>query len=146
MGLRWVAMIVSVMLAACSSMTNIHALPEGAIVDIKEGKQSTTPRTEEFGDTSFGNYEFCAKAAQQEPFYGLLPLKFHGGYLALDILFFAPATLFNLRGVFPYYEFDVEKRELKYRAKETESWVTFRPSEAEAARAKRYFETRSPPC
>jgi hypothetical protein len=76
----------------------------------------------------------------------LLPLKFHGGYLALDILFFAPAAFFNLRGVFPYYEFDSEKHELKYRQKETDTWVTYHPSDDETARAKQYFEKHPPGC
>jgi len=146
MRIRKAAAAACVVLSACSSMTTMRTVQEGATVDVKESKQHVSPRTEEFGDTSFGNYEFCARVPQQEPFYGVLPLEFHGGYLALDILFFAPATFFNLRGVFPYYEFDTEKHELRYREKETDSWVTYRPTEDEVAHAKKYFEKRTPPC
>jgi hypothetical protein len=57
----------------------------------KKSELSTAPRTETFNTTTFGNYEFRADTPSHEPLYGLLPLKFNGGYLALDILPF-PST------------------------------------------------------
>lgn len=74
-----------------------------------------------------------------EPFYGILPLKFNGGYLALDILFFAPATFFNLRGAYPQYEIDVQSRVVRHRMPKSEEWMTCTPTPEEAKRAQRYF-------
>jgi hypothetical protein len=106
----------------------------------KESKQTAAPRTEEFGTTSFGNYEFLAESPGFEPFTGILPLKFNGGYLALDILFFAPAMFFNLREVYPYYEIDMQARVVKYKNKGDEEWHIYVPREAEVARGREFFK------
>ena len=75
-----------------------------------------------------------------DPLYGVLPLKFNGGYLALDILFFfAPAMFFNLREGYPYYEFDMDKRVVRYKKHPSDPWVNYQPSEAESQRAKGHF-------
>src|SRR5271167_3859020 len=94
--------------SACTAMTTLSTPTGGATLEITSSKQSSVPRKESFGTTSFGNYEFRAQVPGTEPFYGYLPLKFNGGYLALDILFFTPAMFFNLREVYPYYDFDLE--------------------------------------
>jgi hypothetical protein len=106
---------------------------------VKEGQQASVPRTEAHTTTSFGNYEFRAQAAGADPFYGVLPLKFNGGYLALDILFFAPAMFFNLREVYPQYEFDVEKKVVKFRQKDTDEWSVYTPLAKESDRARQFF-------
>ena len=129
-------------LCGCAATTTISAIQEGAIIDIKSSEQATVPRTESYKATSFGNYEFRAKAGSDTPLFGILPLKFNGGYLALDILFFAPAAFFNLREVFPFYDFDIEKRVLKYRFKETDEWNVYTPLEAEANRAREFFKDK----
>ncbi len=72
--------------------------------------------------------------------YGLVPLKFNGGYLATDILFFAPAMFFNLREVFPYYQFDLESNEVRYKKKESDEWTIYKPKVEEVERAKTYFD------
>src|SRR5687767_14416514 len=105
------------LLAACSTTTTIAALPAGATLDVKTSSQTTVPRSERYEVTTFGNYEFRGGAPGAEPFYGLLPLRFRGDYLALDILFLAPLAFKNLRSVYPYYEFDLESRVVRYRAK-----------------------------
>lgn len=80
-----------------------------------------------------------ALAAGGKKMYGILPLKFNGGYLAMNILFFAPAPFFNLREVYPLYEFDVDRNVIKFRGSEKESWMEMQPTPEEAARAKRFF-------
>jgi hypothetical protein len=77
-----------------------------------------------------------------EPMYGLVPLKFNGGYLAAGILFFAPATFYNLREVYPFYEFDAAHGVVRYRKREQDPWMTHTPTAAEAERAKAYFATQ----
>jgi hypothetical protein len=141
-----VFMVVALgLLAGCTATSTISSVQSGATIDIKESKQSAVPRTESFDATSFGNYEFRAQSAGLEPFYGLLPLKFNGGYLALDILFFAPAAFFNLREVFSFYDFDIEKKVVKYRKKESDEWTIYTPLDSEAARAKTFFLKSAPP-
>ena len=104
------------------------------------GRSATRiPRDDKFSDTSFGNYEFRAQSNGAEPFYGVLPLRFSGARLALDILFFAPATFFNLRSAYPFYEFDVEKQVVRYKRKASDEWRTYTPTTAEAARAEKMF-------
>lgn len=100
----------------------------------------TPGQSKEFSDTSFGQYKFKAMDnSGSETFYGLLPLKFNGGYLALDILFFAPAMFFNLRSVYPQYEIAVEEGSIKYRADANDPWQEYRPTQAEQDHAKTYF-------
>ena len=71
--------------------------------------------------------------------YGILPLHFNGGQLAVNILLFAPASLFNLREVYAQYEFDIEKNVVRYRRVDSEPWREMVPTEAEIARAKKFF-------
>lgn len=68
-------------------------------------------------------------------------MKFNGGYLAADILFFAPALFYNLREVYPYYEFDAEKQEIRYKKKPEDSWRIYHPLPEEVANSKAYFGT-----
>lgn len=126
--------------AGCAATTTLNASQGGTTIAVKESKQTDAPRTEEFGTTSFGNYEFLAESPGFEPFTGILPLKFNGGYLALDILFFAPAMFFNLREVYPYYEFDMQARVVKYKNKDDQEWHIYVPREAEVARGREYFK------
>lgn len=127
---------LAIALAGCSAMTTITATQPNAKVTIVKSTGTEVPRTESFSTTSFGNYEFRAEAPGYEPFYGILPLKFNGGYLALDILFFAPATFFNLREVYPYYEFDLEKKQVLYKKKPEEEWSVFVPLKADEEQGK----------
>ncbi|KQV94064.1 hypothetical protein [Rhizobacter sp. Root1221] len=134
--IRLLAAATAVSLAGCTAMTTISSPQAGTTVAIKTGTAVTAPRSESFAATTFGQYEFRADATGREPMYGLLPLKFNGGYLALDILFFAPATFFNLREVYPHYEFDLDQRVVKYRMTADEAWTTYTPSPDEASRAR----------
>jgi hypothetical protein len=126
-------------LAGCSATTNLQSMQQNTQLRVKTSTQTTVPRTEELSTTSFGNYEFEAKVDGHEPMYGILPLKFNGGYLTVDILLFAPGAFFNLREVFPYYQFDVANGVLRYRKTEAEEWASYTPTPAEAQRAKAYF-------
>lgn len=91
------------------------------------------------GVTSFGNYEFKAERPGLDPLFGTLPHRLNGTYMALDIHFFCPALFFNLREAFPYYEFDLQKRVVRYRKKESDPWVEYRPAADESARAQKFF-------
>lgn len=138
-GLRAAAVGATWVLAACSAMTAITATQPKATVEIAGYAATDTPRTETVPTTSFGNYEFRAIAPGYDTFYGILPLKFNGGYLALDILFFAPAAFFNLREVYPHYEFDIEKKQVKYRLKPEEEWSVFVPLKADEDQGRQAF-------
>src|SRR6267154_63959 len=89
-------------LAGCTAMTTIQSAQPDVVLKIKEKEYKTYPAADTYSTTSFGNYDFRAEKPGAEPLLGILPLKFNGGYLALDILLFAPAAFFNLREVFPF--------------------------------------------
>lgn len=126
-------------LTACSSVTTISSNHDHTELSLKH-TTPVVPSTLTLKDTSFGNYEFKAVAPGSEPFYGILPLRFHGGRLAMDILFFAPATMFNLRGVFPFYDLDVEKGVVRYKMKAGDPWTEYRPSAPERERARQFYD------
>lgn len=135
-------LLSSLALCACSAVTQLSSTQSDATITIKEGKHSGNPRSETLKTTSFGNYEFKVEQPQGKVLYGVLPLKFNGGYLAADILFFAPAAFFNLREVYPYYEFDTEKGVVRYKNKPQDSWLEYAPLAAESERAKAYFNAK----
>lgn len=142
--IKTTAAALTVALAGCSAMTTISAVQPNTKVTIVKSATDTVPRTENFSTTSFGNFEFRAETPGLDPFYGILPLKFNGGYLAMDILFFAPAAFFNLREVYPYYEFDLAKKQVKYRKTEVEEWSVFVPLQADEQQGKDAFATKNP--
>lgn len=145
------------LLIGCSTTTNFSSTPQsGATVIVENAKRTiapkidatviakkesstSTPRTETLPSGTFTNYEFKAEHPEFGTLYGKLPLKFNGGYLALDILFFTPAMLVNLRGLYSYYEFDIEKKVVKYKEKETERWAIYEPTKEEIDLAKYNF-------
>ena len=107
------------------------------------GRPSTKPARrvgERVSDLGFDQQgQFKVEQADGKSLYGVLPLKFNGGYLAVDILFFAPAAFFNLREVYPYYQFDIDKGVVRYKSKATGPWLEYAPIAAESERAKAYF-------
>ena len=133
---------LSFSLAACTSTATLRSanqpvslrVNEKPAINIAEGTKQT------YATTSFGQYKFKATQDGAPPLYGIVPLKFNGGYLATDILFFAPAMFFNLREAYPFYEFDLDKGEVKYRKKESDQWLVYKPTPAEVAHAKAYFK------
>jgi len=128
--------------SGCTTTSTLGAPSAGTTVVVKTSAGSATPRTDTFQATSFGNFEFRAERPGAEPLYGILPLKFNGGYLAADILFFAPLMFVNLREPYPFYEFDLDKRVVRYRLKSTDGWTMYEPTAAEQARAQRLLGTK----
>lgn len=128
-------------ISACSSMTTISSPHAGTMLALKD-RAVSLPLTEKMKGTSFGNYEFKAVDDGSEPFYGILPLRFKGGHLAVDIILFAPAAFFNLRDVFPYYEIDVSQRVIRYKSTPTEGWTEYKPKTEEVAHARNFFEAK----
>lgn len=144
---RFGAMLVSIfsITLGCAATTILSSTTPGlevqlnqeASVDLDGEARVRLPTT------TFGQYHFEVRRAGDPIMHGLVPLKFNGGYLALDILFFAPATFFNLREVFPQYEFDPKAGVIRYRRRDADPWVEYEPTEAEVRRAASYF--RNPP-
>jgi hypothetical protein len=124
-------------LSGCTAMTSIRTTQPDVSLQIKDKSYSSTPVVDEFVVRTFGSVEFVAKKDGRE-LYGLLPLKFNGGYLALDILFFTPAMLFNLREVYPYYEIDFDKALIRY-SKDNKYWYDQKIFEEETVLAQQYF-------
>src|SRR4051794_9933408 len=130
--------VAAALLAACSSMSTISAHDPGTRLLVK-GRTVELPVTQSMKGTSFGNYEIKATSGD-DTLYGILPLRFKGGHLAADIILFAPAAFFNLREAFAYYEIDVKSGVIRYKQKEADPWIEYRPKAEEAAHAKSFYE------
>lgn len=137
----WIALFLTLVLAACASNTNIVGRDPGTTLQLRDTKLDL-PTTHSLKGTSFGNYEFKAQAPGHEPFYGLLPLNFKGAHLALDVLFFAPGAFFNLRGAFPFYEIDVANQTVRFKKKAGDEWTEVHPQSPQVERARAYFGER----
>jgi hypothetical protein len=130
---------IALMLSGCSAMSTLDSPYKDTNVVIRDRNLGKVPVKIELRSTSFGNYEFKAVRADGTAMYGILPLKFNGGQLAVNILLFAPASFFNLREVYPYYEFDLDRSVVKFRETEQEDWREMKPKPEEIDRAKKYF-------
>lgn len=130
---------LAVGLAGCSATTSFRDSSSDLSLLVNESTFLDISQPHTYSTTSFGQYKFRAERPGHAPMYGILPLKFNGGYLAADILFFTPALFFNLREVFPYYQIDPEKQEIRYRRKRSEQWAIYRPTADEIQHAKIYF-------
>lgn len=128
-------------LSGCTATTSLRSTDPELAVAINTDAPITldSPAHRTYNATSFGQYQFKASKPGAEPLYGLVPLKFNGGYLTADILFFAPALFYNLREVYPIYEFDVEQGVVRYKKNEQDAWMSYKPTAAESERAKKYF-------
>lgn len=126
-------------LAGCSATTSFQDSSSDLSLLVNDSTFLDIKQSHTYPTTSFGQYRFRAEQPGHEPMYGILPLKFNGGYLAADILFFAPALFFNLREVFPYYKIDPEKQEIRYRKSRSDQWSVYRPTPDEIQHAKIYF-------
>lgn len=130
------------LIGACSTLSTISSTQSGTVVSIRD-KNLDLPVTQSLKGTSFGNYEFKAVDADAPPFFGILPLKFKGGHLAVDIILFAPAAFFNLREVFPFYEIDVKDGIIRYKSAKADVWIDYKPKPEESARSQSYFNTKT---
>lgn len=138
--IKAIGLVCTIGLAGCSATTSLETVQQDVSVRVNGGAPLDLSKDHTYSTTSFGQYRFKAEKEGMEPMYGLLPLKFNGGYLAADILFFAPALFFNLREVFPYYQLDTESNEVRYRKSESAAWMTYKPELEEVRNAKSYFD------
>lgn len=135
-----VVVTIVFVLSGCYARTTLTTAQPASALHVKtQPPIASTPASLKLRDTSFGGYEIKVERQGAEPFYGVLPLRLNGGQLAVDVLFFAPALFFNLRGAFPEYEIDMDKSEIRYRVKTSQPWVAYQPTAEEQARAKRFF-------
>ena len=118
------------LLAGCSATTKFESVQPGVRLKIDDNPDFVIVNGNPYSykTTSFGQYRFKVEGDGYEAMHGNIPLKFNGGYLALDILFFAPAMLFNLREVYPYYRFDLEKKEVSYKSRKSDNWMIYKPT------------------
>ena len=139
-----VVLVSAALICACSSMTTISSRKDGTTLVLND-RTVQLPYQDKMKGTSFGNYAFKAVDSGADPFYGVLPLKFKGGNLAADIIFFAPAAFFNLREVFPFYDIDVANGVIRYRTVRSEAWIEYKPKPEEIANARSFFENKAAP-
>lgn len=147
--LKPIVALSTVLMVGCSATTKFESAGSDVRVKIddqtgtfiapgginKSGPAISSLGEHNFKTTSFGQYRFKAESDGQKTMYGNIPLKFNGGYLALDILFFAPAMLFNLREVYPHYQFELENQEVRYGSSGSD-WSVYKPTPEEISEAK----------
>jgi len=133
-------MLISLMLlmTACSASTNLKAKATGTQLSIDNNPYLVMdePVVKSYTTTTFGSFRFKATNDSCEPMYGVLPLKFNNGYLISDILFFDVGLFFNLREVYPFYEFSVDEGVVRYKKKHDDNWLIYRPTPEEVISAK----------
>lgn len=130
---------IAVIVSGCASTTTIKAVQENATIRVRDEPSRALPYTGKYRTTTFGKYEFKASQAGDDAMYGILPLKLNVGYMIMDALIFGPGALFNLRGVYPEYEFDLDNRVIRFRKSLADPWREYQPKESEADRARRYY-------
>lgn len=128
-------------LVGCSATTSLQSKNANVTLQMNHTSVSfaETPVQKTYKTTSLGQYKFRALKDGTAPMYGLVPLKFNNGYLVADLLFFTPAMLYNLREVFPFYEFDVAAGVVRYKKKADDQWTEYKPTPEEASRAQEFF-------
>lgn len=131
----------SIFIVGCTATTRFDSVQSDVTIKVNKWQEIVVAEKTEkkYQTTSFGQFKFKAEKEGLDPMYGLIPLKFNGGYLAADILFFAPAMFFNLREVFPFYQFDLEKNEVRYKKKAADEWTVYTPTPKEIEHAQRFF-------
>ena len=142
-GVRRVLALVAVVmgLGGCAAVTRIEPATPGTTLALRGITGHQLPRDEKLGSKATGQYEFMASAPSGQTMYGLLPLRVNGGTMAVSILFFAPAlAIGGFRDVFPYYQIDPEAGLVRYKIRETDDWRLYKPTAAEASRARSFFE------
>lgn len=139
-----VQLVLVLLMSGCSALSELNTKTNlGQIVINDDSPIMISPDTavkKSYSTTSFGQYNFkLSESTINQTMYGVVPLKFNGGYLAADILFFAPGLFFNLREFYPFYEFDVALGTIKYKKFKSEPWTIHQPTDAEILHAKKYF-------
>jgi hypothetical protein len=129
---------------ACSTKVMLLSKPEKANLTVaKSNISGTTPIAASIGRTTFGRYPFKIEKEGYESMYGSLPLNVSGTAITMDILFFAPAAFWNAQRAFPFYEFDLEKRVIRYKKSPDDTWKEYVIKEEEQTKAKSFFGTSS---
>ncbi|HEY9108206.1 MAG TPA: hypothetical protein VIN58_16095 [Roseateles sp.] len=130
-------------LQACSTVSpRFETTVPGATLALSKKEPVTLPANFEVDSKATGQHLFKVVAPGGREMYGLLPLRVNGGKMAGSILFFAPAlAIGGFRDPFPFYEFDPENGTLRYKMTAEAEWRLFKPSEAEAERARTFFKT-----
>ena len=128
------------LLGGCAATTHLEAVKPGTTLALHGVSQMSLPQDRDLASKATGQYEFVATAPDGQSMYGILPLHVSGGKMAGSILFFAPALFIGgFRDVMPFYQFDPDANELRYRSSDKDEWRLYKPLNAEAERAKTFF-------
>ena len=139
------ALAAALPLGACTNDTQFVATEPNVRLSVEEHRYEKLPAEAEMYARTFGESEFKAERPGAEPFYGILPKQFSTGHLVVDILVFAPGLFFNLREVWPQYQFDVAQGVIRYREGDKDPWIDYGPSADEVERSRAYFLRHAPP-
>ena len=130
------------LLGGCAATTHLEGVQPGTTLALHGVAQMALPQDRDLASKATGQYEFVATSATGKSMYGILPLHVSGGKMAGSILFFAPALFIGgFRDVMPFYQFDPDANELRYRSTAQEEWHLYKSPklDAEAERARTFF-------
>jgi hypothetical protein len=133
-----VFMAVGFFVSGCSTLSTISSTQPDVSIRVMEKPHAPMPVKEELSVRTFGSYHFVAEKTGADPLYGVIPLHVNVGYIILDALFFAPLTLINARGAYPFYEIDYEKAIIRY-SDDGQNWDTYNITSEESDYAKIYY-------
>ncbi len=129
-----------VLLTGCAVRSNLSSPQADTRIELQLREFEMLPHSDLFAATSAGNFAFAAHAPSYDSMYGLIPLKINKGFLIMDLVFFPPAILLNLRGMYAYYDFDLAQGMVRYRQSVRDPWQTYVPTTADAEVARHRLE------
>ena len=130
------------LLGGCAATTHLEGVQPGTTLALHGVAQMPLPQDRDLASKATGQYEYVATSSTGKSMYGILPLHVSGGKMAGSILFFAPALFIGgFRDVMPFYQFDPDANELRYRSTLHEEWHLYRSPklDAETERARLFF-------
>ncbi|UTH75727.1 hypothetical protein [Chromobacterium sp. IIBBL 290-4] len=132
----FIPLLSALALAGCaahstSTMSSASLHGEVAIYDQQHVTRQALPHTRAYDNTSLSRYEFKASGEGKPALYGVLPLQINTANMVSGVLLFPPALL-AARGVYAFYDFDLDRGVVRYREREADAWAEYLPPAAAA--------------
>lgn len=140
-------LVAAILLQACSNITRFEGATPGVTLALRTHGPIELPQEIDLASKATGQHEFKASSSNGQTMYGILPLKVNGKSMAASILLFAPAlAIGGFRDPYAFYQIDPDAGVVRYKNKDDYEWRLFKPSNAESARTKQYFDTIEAKC
>jgi hypothetical protein len=133
------------LLQGCSTISRFETATPETTLELRGIPKANLPSDLRLDSKATGQHLFKAASATGQTLYGVLPLRVNGGRMALSIIFFAPAlVLGGFRDSYAVYQVDLNAGVLRFKTAKAKDWHLYKPTDAESARAKAYFDVPEP--